>query len=470
MAKILVAYSSQNNPSVILRSSLTGVVQAQLAKDQPFAATNENSDIKKLVYQVPISAKQNSFEVLALQAIGNDIISVGKTVEMTSCQGQVSFEGELAQTPKQIELSAPRIFDLKFQINNGTKTPSSEDNHYTSPQQVTVSGIVDSKTALDSAELRFVKAGDSANNYVSVKMNVAPIQITNSTYVISGTIPKDAIQAPGVSYWINLHNVAGKAIESDHYGIGVPPAYQVNGKLELDARPTRIEGTTAHPTAYFTNTANGPVYGSISLLIDGNTVYNSPAQVFGTGDNLVNLQWKTPTVGYISQHTVQAKVEVYGQSFATVSSSVTTFPGTTNISLYKLDSVKSITFGNHTIAKASVLYSSFSNEGTMRFKVTAPDGTCVIGASENCLVTQSTIGHGIKSVTIGDQIFRIRYSGPDAPLERFSITSVDPITGTWKVEVDSKTGLVPMADAMNDVTLKIKYNDIDTTRITIPPK
>ena len=469
MAKILVAYS-ESNPSVILRSSLTGVVQAQLAKDQPFAATNENANIKKLVYEVPISSKQNSFEVLALQAIGHDIISVGKTIEMTSCQGQVSFEGELGVTQKQIDLSAPRIFDLKFQINNGTKIPSSEDNHYTSPQQVTVSGIVDSKTALDSAELRFVKAGDLANNYVSVKMDVTPIQITNSTYVISGTIPKDAIQAPGVFYWINLHNVAGKAVESDHYGIGVTTAYQVNGKLELDARPTRIEGTEAHPTAYFTNTANGPVYGSISLLIDGNTVYNSPAQVFGTGENIVNLKWKSPTVGYISQHTVQSKVEVYGQSFETVSSSITTFPGTANIPLYKLENIQSMTLNNHTIAKASVLYSSFSNEGTMRFKVTAPDGTCVIGASENCLVTQSTIGHGIKSVTIGDQIFRIRYSGSDTPLERFSITSVDPITGTWKVEVNSKTGLVPMADAMNDVVLKIKYNDIDTSRMTLPSK
>jgi hypothetical protein len=186
---------------------------------------------------------------------------------------------------------------------------------------------------------------------------------------------------------------------------------------------------------------------------------------------MVNLQWKSPTVGHISQHTVQAKVELYGQSFETVPSSITTFPGTANIPLYKLENIKSITLGNNTIAKASVLYSSFSNEGTMRFKVTAPDGTCVIGSSENCLVTQSTIGHGnIKSVTIGDQIFRIRYSGSDAPLERFSITSVDPITGTWKVEVDSKTGLVPMADAMNDVVLKVKYNDVDTSRVTLPPK
>src|SRR6185437_15405455 len=37
--KILVSYSD-NNPSVILRTSISGVVQAVPAKEQPFAAEN----------------------------------------------------------------------------------------------------------------------------------------------------------------------------------------------------------------------------------------------------------------------------------------------------------------------------------------------------------------------------------------------------------------------------------------------
>ena len=467
MAKILVAYSD-NNPNVILRTSISGVVNAVPAKVQPYATENENATIKKVVYEAPLRNNEKTFEVLALQAIGHNIISVGQTITITGCHEEQSFAGEPSVTPIQTEF-APRIFDLKFQIDNGTKIPSSDNDHYINPQQVIVSGIVDSKTTIDRAELRFVKAGDLATNYVAVKMDVTPIQITNSTYVISGTIPKDAIQAPGVLYWIILYNAAGKT-ESDHYGIGVKPSYQVNGKLELDVRPTRVEGTTAHPTAYFTNTANGPVYGSISLLIDGNVVYNSPAQVFTTGENIVNLQWKSPTVGHISQHAIQAKVNLYGQLFETASSSVTTFPGTANIPLDKSENIRGITMNNQTIAKVSMLYSSFSNKGTMQFKVTAPDGTCVLGDSENCLVTQSTNVGKIKSITIGDQIFRVRYSGSDVPLERFSITSVDPIYGNWKVEVDSKTGLIPMADAMNDVVLKVKYNDVDTSRITIPSK
>ena len=103
--------------------------------------------------------------------------------------------------------------------------------------------------------------------------------------------------------------------------------------------------------------------------------------------------------------------------------------------------------------------------------MTAPDGTCVIGPSDNCLVTHSTIGQGnFKSVTIGDQIYRVRYSGPEDPLERFSITSVDPIVGQWKVEIVSTNGLIPSAHAAQDVFLQVKYRAENTSFVTISSK
>src|SRR6185437_11993084 len=77
MVKILVSYSD-NNPSVILRTSISGVVQAVPAKEQPFAAENETATTKKLVYEAPINSKEQTFEVLALQAVGHNIYSVGK--------------------------------------------------------------------------------------------------------------------------------------------------------------------------------------------------------------------------------------------------------------------------------------------------------------------------------------------------------------------------------------------------------
>ena len=217
---------------------------------------------------------------------------------------------------------------------------------------------------------------------------------------------------------------------------------------------------------YFTNLATKPVYGSISLVVDGNTVYTSPPQLFGTGQTAVNLEWKTPTVGKISDYQVQAKAEFYGKSFETSVATITTFPGTKSMSLSDLHGVTTMAENNHDIATAAVLYSSFNNEGTMRFNVSAPDGTCVIGQSEECRVTKTTLGLGgnIKTVTIGDQIFRVRYSGPDALLERFSITSIDPIVGKWKVDIDSQqNGFVPQAHALDNVMLKVKYRVADAS-------
>ncbi|NHI04108.1 hypothetical protein DYY67_1483 [Candidatus Nitrosotalea sp. TS] len=72
----------------------------------------------------------------------------------------------------------------------------------------------------------------------------------------------------------------------------------------------------------------------------------------------------------------------------------------------------------------------------------------------------------LKSITVGDQIYRVRYSGPDDSIERFSITSVDPIVGQWKVEIDSTQGFIPQVSAMNDVVMKVTYRPIETPFLT----
>ncbi len=399
----------------------------------------------------------------ALQAIGNDVNSVGKTIDITSCQGEESFEQEQVVTPVEIDTNAPRIFDVKFQLDNGTKISSSEDNHTVNSQSMTVSAIVDSKTVPDDVELRFVKAGDPVTSYGTIKMDVTPIPISNSTYLVSGTIPQDAIVSPALTYWISAHNTAGKTTDSDSYSIGVEPNYPVIGNIELDIKTSRIGGTVAHPTAYYDNNSTGPVYGRIVLLINGTVTYVSPSQVFATGQNIVNLEWNTPSVNNVSPYQIQARAEVFGKSIDTTSAYVDAFPGTMNLPISKLANVVDISIGNNTIAKASTLYSSFKNDGTMRFKVTTSDGTCVIGADDNCLVTKSTLGlaGNFKTVTIGDQVYRVRYSGSNDVLERFSITSVDSMSGNWKVEIDSTNGLLPNAHAMDDVFLKVKYRAIN---------
>jgi len=372
--------------------------------------------------------------------------------------GGIVEEPTPVTVPKDVE--APKIFDVKFQLGNGTKISSSETtNEYVNHQSMSIYSIVDSPTPIRRAELRFINMGQSVDQYTAIVMDIIPLQISNTTYAISGTIPQRLMEGPATEYWIHVLNEDLKVQDSDKYSIGVKPGYSVDGSLELDVSHNKAAGTTTTPTAYFTNEADKPIYGIISLVVAGKTVYTSQGQLFDAGQTAVTLEWKTQNVDQVTTYQIQAKAEFYGKSFET-QTAVNLFPPTRTASLSQPHTIEIITDKDgNTVALPRILYASFKDGGDMRYRVIAPDGTCVIGGSEDCLVTQSTAGlpGSIKSITVGDQIYRVRYSGPANPLERFSITSIDPILGQWQVEIDSQDGLIPQAHAMKDAFFKIKY-------------
>ena len=115
------------------------------------------------------------------------------------------------------------------------------------------------------------------------------------------------------------------------------------------------------------------------------------------------------------------------------------------------------------IARPAMMYSS--NEGSGEFRVTAPDGTCVIG--DGCLVEQSTLKHrgGIDSILIDGHIYRVRYSGDASPLERFSITSLDSVLGKWNVEIIENSQFI--ASAAGDVPIKVQYRAERSPMVTV---
>ncbi len=462
--KILVEYSD-SAPAVILRTSMSGTVQAAQDTVQPFAQQNQNSTIQKMVYVAQVDPKETSFEAMALQAADNNVYSVGDTVNVSACQQSINYANPGATAE---QAGAPGIFDVMLQAGNGTEIPSSVQNQFTSSQPVKVSAIINSPTP-PKVQLRFVPSGSSVTAYSTVDMDVIPLQISNTTYTVSGTIPADMMQAPAISYWVDAQNTAGKTTDSAQYTIGVKPAYDIAGTLEMDIHPVMAEGTAGSPVAYFTNNGTGPIYGSVSLVVDGSITYTSPSQVFGTGQTAVDLKWDTVSAGKLQEYKVRAVANFYDKSFETSASQITTFPSVQSVALPQLSTLSALNENNNTIAQPSVLYSSFNDKGTMRYDVTAPGGICVIGGSADCLVQKSTFGlaGNLKSVTIGDQIYRVRYSGPDSPLERFSITSVDPIVGPWHVGVDLQQGLVPQAHAAQDVFLKIQYRSTDSSLVTL---
>lgn len=77
----------------------------------------------------------------------------------------------------------------------------------------------------------------------------------------------------------------------------------------------------------------------------------------------------------------------------------------------------------------------------VNIRVSTDLGQCVIGPESNCLVTDSTRAPGEihKTVEINGEMYKVRYSGPDVVLEKFSILPENPKAilpdSTWIVEV-----------------------------------
>ena len=80
-------------------------------------------------------------------------------------------------------------------------------------------------------------------------------------------------------------------------------------------------------------------------------------------------------------------------------------------------------------------------EASVNIQVFTSDGVCIIGQDSSCMVTDSTRKPGAiyDTVTIGETNYKIRYSGPDVQLEKFSIlpesigTAID--IQDWNVQV-----------------------------------
>src|SRR3970282_491267 len=162
---------------------------------------------------------------------------------------------------------------------------------------------------------------------------------------------------------------------------------------------------------------------------------------------------------------MQTLLEIYDKSYITGMATLDTFARTKIVS--EKSSIAPVTdkLGN-TIARPAMIYSS--NDGTGEFRVTSPDGTCVIGAG--CLVEKSTLKHrgGIDSVIIDGHIYRVRYSGADSPLERFSITSLDSVLGQWDVTIEDNSMFTAAAAVDVDIVQeKVQYRAERSPIVTV---
>ena len=155
---------------------------------------------------------------------------------------------------------------------------------------------------------------------------------------------------------------------------------------------------------------------------------------------------------------MQGKVDLYDKSITTKSALVHSYPQTVSMSTSNMKSLELLEKDGKVLASPALIYSSNSDEN-LRFKVLDPQGQCIIGASDDCIVSENTKDNrgGLISVNYADQILRVRYSGSDNPLERFSITSIDPLVDQWTVTLEASDDMILPAHAIQDIPVKIKY-------------
>ncbi len=96
---------------------------------------------------------------------------------------------------------------------------------------------------------------------------------------------------------------------------------------------------------------------------------------------------------------------------------------------------------NPRVLSGSLATPSRSDLAAVNLAVFSGSGKCVVGPYPGCLVTGPTRGPGsvYETVRVDGAVLDVRYSGPDARLEKFSIVPSDPSEflpdADWKVEV-----------------------------------
>jgi len=93
------------------------------------------------------------------------------------------------------------------------------------------------------------------------------------------------------------------------------------------------------------------------------------------------------------------------------------------------------------VLQGSLLTPTRGEEANVNIKITTPGGICIIGQEAECLVKDLTRSPGTiyQVVEVDGFNYKIRYSGPDARLEKFTILPESSIASlpdsTWNVEV-----------------------------------
>ncbi|MGY5146837.1 MAG: LamG-like jellyroll fold domain-containing protein [Candidatus Nitrosopumilus sp. bin_7KS] len=457
MARIIVSSDADTPPTVRVSTAKSGVVFGTLAEIQPYAELNEFSTVDRYLYEVPISSDESFMMIVVTEEIGTKSNVIQTSMKLLSCEGTTVIVPLPEDILPKVSESNVRIFDTTIQIGNDTRIDVTESEfQFISGQDLRVSAIIDSDTLLKRVELRSIIMGEPDDKFMSVLMDVQSLFVSNSTSLVSGVIPSIIMVEPGMKYWLHVTDENGSVSESTHYNIGVNPTTVSDVAIEVDVPTIIPSGSTIKPEFYIFN-ENSPTYGIVSLVVDGDIV-SKKSQLFGTGQTQIIFNWNIPKSNDFITYDFEVKVDLYDITIITESVLVSSHPKTISVATSDMPVLQVITQDGQVLVDPALVYASNANS-ELRFKVTDPQGQCIIGGGDECIVKDNTLGKrgGLESIPYGEQILRVKYSGADNPLERFIITSIDPIIGQWNVTLESDDEFVQQAHASEDPIVKITY-------------
>ncbi|MCE9618033.1 MAG: hypothetical protein K8Q88_06720, partial [Nitrosarchaeum sp.] len=431
IVKIFVVSNNDSTPTVQLVGASSTMIQAKLVSESISSVTEPNV----FAYESPLLSNTEFFMVTVQTTSRGISNTVATLVDVTQCKQTLMFQKDIPNLPSPDELSSVEIFDLKINLDDSAKRASQMSNAYVSDHALPVSAIVNSPSELKLAEIRFVTLDGQQYSLFKENMTITSIGLPD-LYSVSGTIPYDTMSPPAIIYWVRVMNQDAVIHDSEKYTIGVKPTEPISASMKINAEQHGMSGTPIYPSVSFYNTGSEPIYGYTIVSINDTPMFTSEPQLYLPGVTEIPLSWHIPHVNEVTRYDITSKTYVYDKIFEN-NTSLDVFPsariiplGTINIStLNDLDENK--------MAKPFMLYSSLENiEGD--YSVIMPDGTCLIGTLDDCIVNESTSETDNATITVNDKTYQIRYSGNQSNFERFSIMSDDLAEGNWIVQIHSE--------------------------------
>lgn len=307
---------------------------------------------------------------------------------------------------------------------------------------------------------------------ITIKSPLNKVIQESSVYLDSGGNFKSTFDMPVTVYKEGIYKVT-----ANYQGIRAENFFEVESSFIFDSEdklslligtdkeeynPEDVARITARPTKMiFLETIE------VGLPTEEQTKLNCGSSICGIGVPIITLR-QDPTGTFVYEHIfpnnaklgtyvitfntefgkftkpiqliekiIEPEPQIFGQRIIEKANRITDPSATIQVSEKIVNETKLLP----RVIQGSLFTTLRGEEPDVNLKVSTADGVCIIGTESQCMVQESTRVPGdiYQTIQIGDMNYKVRYSGPDVRLEKFTIlpesSDASLPDSTWNVEV-----------------------------------